>query len=31
MNNAPYKAFKNICFWDKTIEKETKIATHIHL
>jgi hypothetical protein len=29
MKNAPCKAFKNICFWDKEIEKQTKIATHM--
>jgi hypothetical protein len=28
MNNTPSKNFKNICFWDKEIEKQTKIATH---
>ncbi len=31
MNNAPCKAFKNICFWDKEIEKQTKIATYMDL
>jgi uncharacterized protein (DUF1919 family) len=29
MNNGPFKAFKDICFWDKKIEKQTKIATHM--
>ncbi len=29
MNNDPCKAFKNICFWDKEIEKQTKIVTHM--
>ncbi len=28
LNNAPDKTFKNICFWDKEIEIQTKIATH---
>ncbi len=31
MNNAPCKAFKKKCFWDKEIEKQTKIATHMDL
>jgi hypothetical protein len=43
MNNDPCKAFKNmghysyglcdpcICFWDKKIEKQTKIAIHMDL
>ncbi len=31
MNNDPCKAFKNICFWDKEIEKQTKITTHMDL
>jgi len=30
MNNAPCKTFKNICFWDKEIEKKTKIVTHTY-
>ncbi len=30
-NNAPSKTFKSICFWNKEIEKITKIATHIDL
>jgi hypothetical protein len=30
-NNAPFKTFENICFWDKEIEKKTKIATHMDL
>jgi hypothetical protein len=25
------KTFKNKCFWDKEIEKQTKIATHMDL
>jgi hypothetical protein len=29
MNNGPSKGFKDICFWDKKIEKQTKIATHM--
>jgi hypothetical protein len=31
MNNDLCKAFKSICFWDKEIEKQTKIATHMDL
>jgi hypothetical protein len=31
MNNDLCKAFKNICFWDTKIEKQTKIATHMNL
>jgi hypothetical protein len=31
MNNDPFKTFQNICFWDKEIEKQTKIATHMDL
>jgi hypothetical protein len=31
MNNEPCKAFKNICFWDREIEKQTKITTHMDL
>ncbi len=31
MNNDPCKTFKNIYFWDKEIEKQTKIATHMDL
>jgi len=31
MNNDPCKAFKNLCFWNKEIEKQTKIATHMDL
>ncbi len=31
MNNAPCKAFKNIYFWDKEIEKQTKFAIHMDL
>jgi hypothetical protein len=27
----PCKTFKNICFWEKEIEKKTKIATHMNL
>ncbi len=30
-NNAPSKTFKNICFWNKEIEKQTKNATHMDL
>jgi len=29
MNNDPCKTLKNICFLDKEIEKQTKIATHM--
>ncbi len=28
MNNDPCKAFKNICFYGKEIEKQTKIIIH---
>jgi hypothetical protein len=28
MNNASIETFKNICYWNKEIEKQTKIATH---
>ncbi len=28
-NSAPSKTFKDICFWDKKFEKQTKIATHM--
>jgi len=28
MNNDPFKVFKNICFKDKEIETQTKIANH---
>jgi hypothetical protein len=31
MNNAPCKPFKNMCFWDKEIEKQIEIATHMDL
>jgi len=31
MNDDPCKAFKNICFWDREIEKQTKIAIHMDL
>jgi hypothetical protein len=31
MNNDLCKVFKNICFWDKKFEKQTKIATHMAL
>ncbi len=31
MNNDPCKVFKNICFWDEEIEKQTKITTHMDL
>ncbi len=31
MNNDPCKTFKNICFWDKKIKKQTKIVTHMDL
>jgi len=31
MNNDPCKAFKNICFWNKEIEKQTKVAIHMDL
>ncbi len=31
MNNDPSKTSKKICFWDKEIEKKTKIATHMDL
>jgi len=31
MNNDPCKTFKNICFWDRKFEKQTKIATCINL
>jgi len=31
MNNAPCQTFKNMCFWDNEIEKQTKIATHMDL
>ncbi len=31
MNNDPSKASRNICFWDRKIEKQTKIATHMDL
>jgi hypothetical protein len=24
-NNAPFKTFKNTCFWDKEIEKQIKL------
>jgi hypothetical protein len=30
-NNAPSKNFKKNWFWDKKIEKQTKIATHMDL
>ncbi len=30
-NNAPSKTFQNICFWDKKIEKKTKIVTRMDL
>ncbi len=30
-NNASFKTFKNICFWDKNFEKQTKIVTHMDL
>jgi hypothetical protein len=30
-NISPSKNFKNICFWNKKIEKQTKIGTHINL
>jgi len=30
-NNEPSKTFKNICFWDKEIEKQTKITIHMDL
>jgi hypothetical protein len=30
MNNGPLKLSKNM-FWDKEIEKQTKIATHMDL
>jgi hypothetical protein len=28
MNIAPRKNSKNICFWNKETEKQTKIATY---
>jgi len=31
MNNDPCKAFKNICFWGKEIQKQTKITTNMEL
>jgi hypothetical protein len=31
MHNDPCKVFKKKCFWDKEIEKQTKIATHMDL
>jgi hypothetical protein len=31
MNNDPCKAFKKICFWDKSFEKQIKTATHMDL
>jgi hypothetical protein len=30
-NIAPSKTFQNICFWNKKIEKQTKIVTHMVL
>ncbi len=30
-NNVPSKTFKCICFWDKEIEKQTKIVSHMDL
>jgi hypothetical protein len=31
MHNDPCKAFKIICFWEKEIEKQTKIVIHMDL
>ncbi len=31
MNNDPCKAFESICFWDKDIKKQRKIAIHMDL
>jgi len=30
-NNVPFKTFKSICFWDKEIEKQKKIVTHMDI